>query len=618
MKKPLVFVLWCYCLAAAAQDPSLRVVPMYGAFGLARLETQSPSIQEVVSRVESEFPLVVFVPGILGSKLKWDGYTFGESKIDGKRLAFRSKQRPIAETLNEFRIESLEPFLPARFTRKDIYGEALDSLGVLSGGTGVAEFAYDWRADIDESAQAFNQWLSEKNRSGRPTVIVAHSMGGLVVSRWLQTTPKHDRPVAVERVVLVGTPLLGSCEAARMLLQGYGAADGSGVIEDQLVKRLFDSAKPALFTFPSLFQLLPKFSEDTACLKMPATVGGQAVALRHHSPDFWIGAPNRRGGLKGGSGARLTKFAAASGMSIEEYEASVRAAVEAGARFRSTFDSKPRDEGYSIIYAYSTSKDMAAGYNLKWSQDGWFEIVGAASKVKGDGRVVPRSARNEGTGAERWMSRLQIGLSHGDLLKDPSLLQHLQDNVVRTAEAAITQGLAKLLANAQFSRSLKSKGIVIDPGTYTAQFTVDESAGRLAVAQFNASQIYPTDGRLPASALAAYATSTDATSMYGNQTQMSALRAALLESSLIIEPDSLDADTVRTMIELRRDAGQTLKVNTTLERLLRDAKMGGNKRGLGAKELLPIAKDLERAGSLKPIDKYGEFFRYQTEHVQQR
>ena len=618
MNRLFALLIACLCTSTPAQESNFKVLPMYGAFGLARSNSESIELQQVVAKIERDLPLIVFVPGILGSKLRWqDGYTFGKSKIDASRIAYRASDRPIASTLNEYEIFPAAPYLPQRFTRKDIYGEAIDKLSILSGGTTVGEFSYDWRSDIDEIAVEFGKWLNDKSRRGRRTIIIAHSMGGLIVTRWLQTTTPKNRPVTVDQVVLAGSPLLGSCEAARMLIQGYGVADGSGLIEDQLVKRLFDDATPALFTFPSLFQLMPRFDRNSSCLKMRVSTRGQLVGMHHHSPEFWLGAPGRNGGLKGGEHSRLTKYAEAVGMTETEYEAAVRAAVEAGARFRQSFDSEPKDDGYSIIYAYSADSDMASGYEISWTQDGWFQILKAASNIKGDGRVLQGSAKNEGHGDARWISRLRISMPHGDLIKDPALLQHLQDNVVRMAEAAINRGIAQLLVSSTFKLQLRASKVVIDPGTYTAETTPESRFARLAVAQFNADQIKPNLGERASTTLAAYASLPELTGTTDVGPYTSALRAALMESSIIVDSSGAIDDRLKSVIALRKRADQRQKASATLQRLLAEIDAVQDKRSFDRNSLKALAQELDTAEKIEdPRLKYVEFFRYRTESMQ--
>ena len=120
-------------------------------------------------------------------------------------------------------------------------------------------FVYDWRQDIQATARKLDA-LVEQIRSdyGDPALkvdLVAHSMGGLVTRYWLRygeadVLDGNLFPISnagarkVRKVVLVGTPSLGSTSALQQLVEG--ATLGVNTM-----------AAETLLTFPSGFQLLP-------------------------------------------------------------------------------------------------------------------------------------------------------------------------------------------------------------------------------------------------------------------------------------------------------------------------------------------------------------------------
>src|SRR5262249_14724071 len=118
---------------------------------------------------------------------------------------------------------------------------------------------YDWRLDNVESARRLSALIDQLRVDyGRPDLkvnIVAHSMGG-IVSRYLLrygTEDVLDRDDAVptmageskiNRVILLGTPSLGSTNALRDMIDGAEIG--------------LDSVEPeTLVTLPSVYQLLP-------------------------------------------------------------------------------------------------------------------------------------------------------------------------------------------------------------------------------------------------------------------------------------------------------------------------------------------------------------------------
>ncbi|MDP1696205.1 MAG: hypothetical protein Q8L45_00215 [Xanthomonadaceae bacterium] len=119
--------------------------------------------------------------------------------------------------------------------------------------------SYDWRLDNVESARSLDQLIEQiRIDFGQPDLkvdIVAHSMGGLIARYYLRYGSQdvlegNDFPLnyrgegRVRRVVLLGTPNLGSVESLHSFIVGRRLALGKVKTED-------------LATFPSLFQLFP-------------------------------------------------------------------------------------------------------------------------------------------------------------------------------------------------------------------------------------------------------------------------------------------------------------------------------------------------------------------------
>jgi pimeloyl-ACP methyl ester carboxylesterase len=120
-------------------------------------------------------------------------------------------------------------------------------------------FIYDWRKDNSQSAAALDAFVHQIRLDyGKPDLkvdIVAHSMGGLVARYWLRygtvdvlddnDFPLNNAGAALARkVILLGTPSLGSTSALQQLLSG--ADFGVNKIRPEI-----------LLTFPSAYQLLP-------------------------------------------------------------------------------------------------------------------------------------------------------------------------------------------------------------------------------------------------------------------------------------------------------------------------------------------------------------------------
>ncbi len=120
-------------------------------------------------------------------------------------------------------------------------------------------FVYDWRQDNVRSAARLDQFIQQIRRDhGNPDLkvdIVAHSMGGLITRYFLRygstdvlddnefPVNLHGRDI-VRRVVLLGTPNLGSVGSVNAFIEGVPV--GFGKIPTEV-----------LVTMPSLYQLFP-------------------------------------------------------------------------------------------------------------------------------------------------------------------------------------------------------------------------------------------------------------------------------------------------------------------------------------------------------------------------
>lgn len=223
---------------------------------------------------ESQPPLIV-IPGILGSRLR--DRESGEEVWPGNWLrVLSSDYRHLALDINP---ETLEPApsvyeafgLTETALGQDYYGELTQTLETYGGfepgkaGEPVTDrrrryyvLAYDWRQDNVVSAKALDALIEQLRRDyNDPDLkvnIIAHSMGGLITRYYLRygvqdVLDSNDFPVnltgadKINKVVLLGTPNLGSVSAIHSFLKG------------KRVVRLIQNE--VLATMPSVFQLFP-------------------------------------------------------------------------------------------------------------------------------------------------------------------------------------------------------------------------------------------------------------------------------------------------------------------------------------------------------------------------
>lgn len=241
-------------------------------------------------------PPVIFIPGILGSRLvnRRTGETvWPDLLVDSEAIALPISSPVLSQNADE--IVATEVVEDARVSALipeiSVYGPMVDALerygGYQRGRVDAPPpggdcdtiylFAYDWRRDIVESARALGCMIEKlKLRLGRPDLrfdIVTHSMGGLVARYYAMYGGRDvlDSPVAcpdwsgaqnLNRIVMIATPNGGSINALRVLLRGFSAltfARPFGYLPLNLGRKLpFARVGPRVtFTVPAIYQMLP-------------------------------------------------------------------------------------------------------------------------------------------------------------------------------------------------------------------------------------------------------------------------------------------------------------------------------------------------------------------------
>ena len=152
---------------------------------------------------------------------------------------------------------------------KRSYGELLLTLAPR---WNVRPFAYDWRLDLEGSADKLARRAAEWFGRGTPFHIVAFGMGALVarlmIARHEDLWTPHEQTKAHKvptRLVMVGAPNHGSLIALQMLT----GLDTTVRKLAQLDERHSNAAVSNIFgSFPSVYQLLPSLAseEDNAWL----------------------------------------------------------------------------------------------------------------------------------------------------------------------------------------------------------------------------------------------------------------------------------------------------------------------------------------------------------------
>jgi pimeloyl-ACP methyl ester carboxylesterase len=109
-------------------------------------------------------------------------------------------------------------------------------------------FAYDWRLGIDEVGAALAGAI---RAAGKPTVLVAHSMGALVARVALKRLPRR----AVRRLIMLGAPNEGSLAPVLALRGTYPFVRKLSRLD--LAHSPDDLATQVFSGFPGLYHMLP-------------------------------------------------------------------------------------------------------------------------------------------------------------------------------------------------------------------------------------------------------------------------------------------------------------------------------------------------------------------------
>lgn len=280
---------------------------------------QQPELKRAEEKV---FPVFIFIPGILGSKLSklkdgkeiifWGKIDWSDLTTDNPDFAYNKNDVISATPLDAL-------YLPLN-KDIDVYGNAYTELKAITGVPGnVLRFAYDWRQSNTISAVDLSKWLCrpdifEKVKS-HPVVFIAHSMGGLVLKYWLEhfyDQPSCSNPssfsnwLKVQKVVLVGTPNFGAPKAILSFSQGttlyIDPANDQSIWRALLTRFDMETVSRNLnkygLRFPSAYELLPIVNttgNTNGCFRRPGwqtaielrMKDGLTADVNLFDPDWW-------------------------------------------------------------------------------------------------------------------------------------------------------------------------------------------------------------------------------------------------------------------------------------------------------------------------------------------
>ncbi len=195
--------------------------------------------------VTGKRPIVVLLPGIMGSNLSRNG-----------KLVWINYFRFLAGDLGGLQIS--EKGIEAPSLIKTSYKKLAD---FLSGSYDVVTFAFDWRQQLNDCARLFDEKIVSLLKHGQPIKIIGHSMGGVLVRDFIlhhKESWQRLNQSAGFRLIFLGSPLGGSFRIPYVLF-------GKDPIIDKISKiDIFHTKKQLLqifSNFPGLLSLLP-LTED--------------------------------------------------------------------------------------------------------------------------------------------------------------------------------------------------------------------------------------------------------------------------------------------------------------------------------------------------------------------
>jgi pimeloyl-ACP methyl ester carboxylesterase len=387
--------------------------------GFVRAGAADPKLAASVSEIQKR-PVIVLVPGILGSKLSapsLGGVFWGKGIPDVEKLKLPANL--IDETAkSDVQATLLESYFG------DQYGDAFAAIKSAAAKVGIDAVAcgYDWRRDLRSGAADLEGCIAREFGAKKRTLIfVSHSMGGIVTSVWnakhdaKQYSPQH----LVGGIALLGSPLQGSCEVLRMIREGYRQPDQNGLNAGKRLEYLYvewdnlrqgiandltgwatDGVREALLTWPGAFGLTPKptnVDTNRTCVKVypPEQPGGPDV-ISYYEPQFW---------------ATVTGKEVLNGA---KPPASFNAVLAKAKEFRNGFKLvQPHAPLYAFYSVYWSTPEVA-----RLGVDGHLNAANTWNPEDGDGRVSMPAGGSRPEAS--WLSHFwPVNSVHGGLPKDP-------------------------------------------------------------------------------------------------------------------------------------------------------------------------------------------------------
>ena len=228
-------------LASGRQIESLR--EYFGAPAHAELSVLAAAGKKAKKR---RGPRVLILPGIMGSKLGGPMRNAGaKSRGRASEVLWIDPLQIAAGRLTALTLPSDKPLKPMGVL---LFSYARLKLQLQIAGCDVGFHSYDWRLGLDELGALLAARIAA---DGRPVILVAHSMGGLVARMATRMLPKR----LVRKLIMLGAPNQGSFAPVQALRGTYPFVRKISTLDRKHSAEYL--SEKVFHTFPGLYHMLP-------------------------------------------------------------------------------------------------------------------------------------------------------------------------------------------------------------------------------------------------------------------------------------------------------------------------------------------------------------------------
>ncbi len=246
-------------------------------------------------RGSNERPVVILIPGIMGSHLEIDRRTPAEPG-SGERIWFDPSSLVLGKLARIADPEAVN--VAADDVFEMFYGDLADHLAASHT---VIRCPYDWRQPLEKGAAALNTRIEQASRDnpGQPIRLLAHGMGGLVARTLIRNHGEAWQSVLDSdgRLILLGTPNNGTHLLVHTLL---GKTDSMRMLEKMDAEHDLQDLLDIVCGFPGALSLLPRpgFADTGSAPRIASHeyfAGATWKELKEKNTDRWYG--ERIGGV---------------------------------------------------------------------------------------------------------------------------------------------------------------------------------------------------------------------------------------------------------------------------------------------------------------------------------